>query len=272
MYDLPDLNKYVQVRPGLYRCTIIWPVATGVNVPVSTFLVRGNAIPGTNEAAHEWLLIDSGDPTQPEKLIHAVSEVLAHEKDTLRYICITHGHLDHTGAAPLLLAKYPEAKAVIHAEEKPFICGGRSFRTVTSDTWTFTLLKYFSHETKVILPEDRVITLRDGDQWEFDHVLKFVETHGHTPGSASFLHIPSRSIMVGDAVMNIAANPVFSRIPCISGPMVMSTCHWGNAMKAIDKILTYREEVDTVFPAHDYNPDGVHIDKVHEFHHPETHL
>lgn len=78
--------------------------------------------------------------------------------------------------------------------------------------------------------------------------------------------------MVGDAVMNIASNPLFSKIPCISGPLVMSTCHWGNAMKSIDKILSLKEDVDTVFPAHDYNVDGVHIDKVHEFHCPPTRL
>lgn len=198
MHDLPDLNRYVEVRPGLFRCTIIWPVAPGVAVPVSTFLVKGNPVTSGPQPAHEWLLIDSGDPTQPEKLLKAISEVLTHEKDTIRYICITHGHLDHTGAAPALLEKYPEAKAVIHAEEKPFICEGKSFRTVTSDTWTFTLLKHFSHESTVKLPEDRVITLRDGDKWEFDHVLKFVETHGHTPGTPS----------VSNRVFSILAHPL----------------------------------------------------------------
>ncbi|KFH66164.1 hypothetical protein MVEG_08265 [Podila verticillata NRRL 6337] len=36
----------------------------------------------------------------------------------------------------------------------------------------------------------------------------------------------------------------------VSGPMPASTCHWGNAMKAIDKILSLDDRVDTVFPAH----------------------
>jgi hypothetical protein len=78
--------------------------------------------------------------------------------------------------------------------------------------------------------------------------------------------------MVGDAIMNIAAYPMLSKIPCISGPLAMSTCHWGNAMKAIEKITTLKDEVDTVFPAHDYNPDGIHIQKVHEFHFPPSSL
>ncbi|KAF9955240.1 hypothetical protein BGZ65_003501 [Modicella reniformis] len=228
---------------------MIWPVSRGLDVPVATFLVRGDSLEQGADPAHDWLLVDSGAPMHVEGLVEAIGQVLTHEKDSLRYICITHGHLDHTAAAPALLEKYPECKVVIHEDEKPFICEGLSFRT---------------------LPHDRTITLRDGDQWEFEHVLKFIETHGHTPGSASFLHIPTRSIMVGDAIMNIASVPFWSRIPCISGPLAMSTCHWGNAMQAIDKILTYKDEVDTVFPAHDYSEDGIHIDKVHDFHRPST--
>ncbi|CAO3564038.1 unnamed protein product [Mortierella alpina] len=270
MHDLPDLNKFVEVRPGLWRCTIIWQVSVGVQVPVATFLVRGDSLEQGSDPAHDWLLVDSGAPMQVDTLLKAMDQVLTHEKDQLRFICITHAHIDHTGATPALLEKYPEAKVVIHEEEKPFICDGKSFRSCTSDTWTFSLLKHFSHEADVRIPHERTVTLRDGDQWEFEHVLKFVETPGHTPGSASYLHIPTRSIMVGDAVMNIASMPLWSKIPCISGPLVMSTCHWGNAMKAIDKILSLKDDVDTIFPAHDYNVEGLHIDHVHEFHNPSS--
>ncbi|KAG0368978.1 beta-lactamase-like protein [Gamsiella multidivaricata] len=270
MYDLPDLNRFVEVRPGLFRCTIIWNINKFVDVPVATFLVRCDSLDQGTNPAHDWLLVDSGAPMQVETLLKAIAGVLTHEKDTLRYICITHAHIDHTGATPALLQKYPECKAVIHVEEKPFICEGKSLRSCSSDTWSYTLFKPFSHEADVRLPEDRTVTLRDGDQWEFDHILQFVETHGHTPGSASYIHIPTRSIMVGDAIMNIAANPWWSKVPCISGPMAISTCHWGNAMKAIDKILTLKDKVDTVFPAHDFNTDGIHIDQICEFRKPSS--
>ncbi|KAG0348407.1 hypothetical protein BG004_005248 [Podila humilis] len=285
MYDLPDLKRFVEVRPGLFRCTIIWPLGLGINIPVSTFLVRGDALDTSASPAHDWLLVDSGAPMQVAALLKAIDGVLTQEGDRLRYICITHAHIDHTGAAKALLDKYPESKVVIHVEEKPFICDGRSFKACTGDTWTFTFLKTFSHEADVRIPQERTVTLRDGDKWEmrmlFPAVLLFrsnlairgpiIITHNNI-GSASYLHIPSRSIMVGDAVMNIAANPLFSKIPCISGPLVMSTCHWGNAMKSIDKILSLKDEVDTIFPAHDYNVDGVHINKVHDFHNPSTRL
>ncbi|KAF9909469.1 hypothetical protein BX616_011161 [Lobosporangium transversale] len=266
MYNLPDFERFVEVRPGLFRCTIVWPIAIGVQVPVATFLIRGDPVePGSTDSSHDWLLIDSGAPMQAQTLLTAIERVLTHEKDKLRYICITHAHIDHTGAIPALLEKYPEAKVVIHKDEKPYICDGVSLRTCAGDTWSFTLFKHFSHESLVKVSEDRTIALGDGDQFEFDHVLKLVETRGHTPGSASYIHIPSRSIMVGDAVMNIAAYPMLSKIPCVSGPLAVSTTCWSDALRSIDKILTLKDKIDTVFPAHDYNVDGIHIDKVHEF-------
>lgn len=78
-------------------------------------------------------------------------------------------------------------------------------------------------------------------------------------GSASFIHVPSRSVMVGDAVMNY---------PNVSGPTSASTCHWDNTMKAIGKILSLDDRVDTVFPAHDVGQSGVHITKIRDFHRP----
>ncbi|KAG0233460.1 hypothetical protein BGW42_007417 [Actinomortierella wolfii] len=244
--SLPDFERFAEVRPGLFRCTLIWPIG-GLDIPVATFLVRGS-----NE--HDWVLVDAGAPVHADKLMAALESFLTHEKDTIKYIAITHAHIDHTAAIPLLLEKYPDSKVLFHVEEKPYLCHGHSLKSVAGDTWTFTILKRFGHEAIVVVPEDRAITLRHGDSWEFEHVLRLVETPGHTP--------------VGDALMHCITSPFGQALPCVSGPLAMSTCHWGNAMKAIDNILEMRNEVDNVFPAHDYSKDGVPIQHVHDFHRP----
>ncbi|KAG0024520.1 hypothetical protein BGZ81_007661 [Podila clonocystis] len=246
------------VRSGLYRCTTVWNIGGGyvAQVPVSSFLVRHDINP------HDWALIDTCEPDESLILMNAIDELLTHAQDRVRYICITHAHYDHTGGVHALMKKYPESKVVVHVEEKPFVCDGRQFKSCSGDTWAFTLLKVpmdYLFEAKVRVPADRTITLRDGDYWEFGHLLGFVETPGHTPGSASFIHVSSRSIVVGDAVMNY---------PNVSGPLLASTCHWGNAMKTIDKILSLDNRVDTVFPAHDVGQSGIHITKVRDFHCP----
>ncbi|KAF9161206.1 hypothetical protein DFQ27_003514 [Actinomortierella ambigua] len=260
---LPDFERFAEVRPGLFRCTLIWPIG-GLEIPVATFLVRSNTNP------HDWVLIDAGAPVHIDKLMVALAQFLDHTNDTIKYIAVTHAHLDHTAAIPLLLGKYPECKVLFHAEEKPFMCHGHSFKTCSGDTWTFTLLKRFGHDSTVVVPEDRSLTLRHGDPWEFDHILRLVETPGHTPGSSSYLHVPTRSLMVGDALMHCITSPMGQALPCISGPLAMSTCHWGDAMKAIDIILETKDDVDNVFPAHDFSKNGIPIQNIHDFHHPSS--
>ncbi len=36
---------------------------------------------------------------------------------------MTHGHADHTGAVPQLLAAYPEVKVVAHVDELKYLIG-----------------------------------------------------------------------------------------------------------------------------------------------------
>ncbi|KAF9337524.1 hypothetical protein BG006_004350 [Podila minutissima] len=235
-----DLNRFVEVREGLHLhcCTTVWNTEWGyiARLPVSAFLVRHKTKP------HDWALIDTCAPNEFSILMNAIHEFLTHAQDRIRYICITHAHYDHTGGVRALLDRYPDSKVVIHVEEKPFACDG-----------------HYLHKANVRVPYDRTITLRDGDQWEFEDVLEFVETSGHTPGSTSFIHLSSKSVMVGNAVMNYLN---------VSGPTPASTWHWGDAMKAIDKILSLEDRVEIVFPAHDVGQSGVHITRVRDFRRP----
>ncbi|KAF9371987.1 hypothetical protein CPB97_001546, partial [Podila verticillata] len=231
---LNNLNKFLENRSGLYRCTTIWSIGGGyvAQVPVSAFLVRHDTIP------HDWALIDTCAPDEYSIFVNAIDEDLVHAQDSTRYICITHAHYDYSGGIHALLDKYPESKVVVPVEEKPFVCDGHQFKKIL----LFKLSIDYLHEVKVRVPADRTVALLDRDHWEFGHVLEFVETPGHTLDSASFIHVPSRSIMVGDTAKNYSN---------VSGLMPASTCHWGNAMKAVDKILSLDDRVDTVFPAHD---------------------
>lgn len=127
---LNDLNKFVEVRSGLYRCTTVWNIGGGyvAQVPVSAFLVRHD----TN--LHDWALIYTCGPNESSILVNANDQFLIHAQDRIRYICITHAHYDHTGGIHALLDKYPESKVVVHVEGKPFLCDGRQFKTCSGDT------------------------------------------------------------------------------------------------------------------------------------------
>ncbi|KAF8988697.1 hypothetical protein CPC16_002803 [Podila verticillata] len=259
---LSDLEQFIELRPGLFRCTVILQVGP-LALPVATFLIRGNPVSDAKDA-HEWIMVDAGLPNRTSVVLSAMDKLLCHPGDTLKYLCITHAHLDHTGATMLLLEKYPSMKVISHIEEKPFLCEGKSFRSCVGDTWTFNIMKNLSAASKVQVPEERLLLLREGEEWEYSPLVKVIETHGHTPGSISFIHVPSRSILVGDGCKNHAW---FSKCPSLSYPLSTGTVHMGSAIMSMDKIISLKDQVDTIFPAHDYSQDGV---KVSELHHLRT--
>ncbi len=65
-----------------------------------------------DEGTHEAAVIDPADSAE---LIRAA---LSGEGAALRYILLTHGHRDHTLAAPRLHELYPDAAVFIHALDK----------------------------------------------------------------------------------------------------------------------------------------------------------
>ncbi len=68
---------------------------------------------GTNcyilESAHQSAVIDPGDDAP--RLLAALKEA------DVRYILLTHGHYDHTGAAAALAAAFPQAEVYIHERD-----------------------------------------------------------------------------------------------------------------------------------------------------------
>ncbi|KAG0071605.1 hypothetical protein BGZ89_010111 [Linnemannia elongata] len=258
---LPDQNEFLELRPGLYRCTFVLTFGP-VGLPIATFLIRGNPIPATDNKAHEWIMVDAGAPPHAAQILAAVERVLSHPQDTLKYLCITHAHLDHTGATPLLLDRYPGCKVVGHPEERPFLCEGKGYKSCSGDTWVFNVMKHLAMASKVQVPLERMLWVREGEEWEYGKLMKVIETHGHTPGSISFIHIPSRSIMIGDASKNHA---FLSKQPGLSYPLSTGTCQMGTAIKSMDKIISLKDQVDTIFPAHDYNHEGVTVEEMKAF-------
>lgn len=129
---LSDQDQFIEIRPGLFRCTIIMTIGF-LALPIATFLIKGNPIPGEPEA-HEWIMIDAGAPPQVEKLVENIKQVLKHPKDTIKYLGITHAHNDHTGATLEILDAFPGSKVIGHPEEKPFLCDGKPFKSCTGDT------------------------------------------------------------------------------------------------------------------------------------------
>ncbi|CAG8588029.1 4149_t:CDS:2 [Paraglomus brasilianum] len=180
----------------------------------------------------------------------------------LKYVFLTHGHHDHTAALPTLLRAYPEIKVVIARNEYPFVVEGKKYRDCNGDTCIFQLFKGLAEESKVKVDKENVVVIESGEEENtiFGNVVKVVRTNGHTPGSLSFLHIPSNSLACGDALMNLA----FLTSPSLSLPVTAFTVSVSGARRSI-KQISELQDVNYVMPAHDLSFGGVPIEKVREF-------
>src|SRR4051812_28715891 len=175
--SLPDYEKFVQLQPNIYRAR--FPLKLyGSSYPTAIFLIH---IPSTKDC----ILVDGGVPES--KLLEALSSHFeSFSEYKLKYVAVTHGHFDHTGALPKLLNEYKDVKIIMGEHEVPFIVDGKKYGEIDGDTFTFQILRRFAKESDVVLGsnKDKIVVIKEGNEREFEFydVLRPIITVGHTPG------------------------------------------------------------------------------------------
>lgn len=107
--------------------------------------------------SNQMAVIDPGD--EPERIQEAIQEVGAEVK----YILLTHGHYDHTGAVPALHRVYPEAEIYIHRGD----AHGAG-----------------NHLFPLAGEVEELKCYGDGDELDFaGRTIAVLHTPGHSPGS-----------------------------------------------------------------------------------------
>jgi glyoxylase-like metal-dependent hydrolase (beta-lactamase superfamily II) len=175
--SLPNYEKFVEIQQNIYRARFSLKLF-GNTFPTSIFLIH---IPSSKDC----ILVDGGDPENVTKLSNAISSHLeSFPEYKLKYIVITHGHFDHTGALLKLLNDYKDIKIVMGENEIPFVVHGKKYGEITGDTLTYRLLRHIFTEGKGIGNEDKVIAIKEGSEHEFEfyNELRPIFTGGHTPG------------------------------------------------------------------------------------------
>ena len=96
------MKKYEKVTNGIYRI-----IGSRSNI----YLLEGE----------DLILIDTGMPNDGDKVLKTLKE-LGYQNEDLKYILITHAHLDHVGSLAFL-KKETGAKIIADIKEKDFIEG-----------------------------------------------------------------------------------------------------------------------------------------------------
>ncbi|MBA2942580.1 MBL fold metallo-hydrolase [Paenibacillus sp. CGMCC 1.16610] len=130
------------------------------------------------------ILFDTGIPGQLE-LIRAAFQELSIPFEKLTKIIITHQDMDHIGSLPALVEAFGDQVQVLaHETAVPYLAG------------EIPLVK-----SKKLAPPVKVdVALKDGDILPFVGGIRVVYTPGHTPDHTSYYHIPSKTLIAGDAL------------------------------------------------------------------------
>lgn len=148
----------------------------------------------------EHLTIMESGPSPSVQHVKKGLQDLGFTLDQVKYIIVTHVHLDHAGGAGLLLQECPNAKVVVHtkgarhmADPTKLIAGAKM---VYGDKFDDLF------DPIVPIPEDRLLVKGEGDELEIGSgcKLKFWDTPGHAKHHFSIVDPVSNGIFTGDTV------------------------------------------------------------------------
>ncbi len=139
-----------------------------------------------DDATGEAVLIDPGCYDQDEK--ETLSQFISSNKLTVKYLLLTHAHLDHVFGVAYAKRKFG-VKAYLHALDMVI------YNDVPTRCALYGLRGYEPSEIDAYLKE--------GDQFRFGNtVLDVIFAPGHAPGHVAFVNHAERYVIGGDVLFH----------------------------------------------------------------------
>jgi hydroxyacylglutathione hydrolase len=148
---------------------------------------------GEGEAA----LVDTGPSLARDRILGAL-EFLGIPRAMVRWIFLTHIHLDHAGGAGVLVPELPKARVVVHPRGvKHLVDPSRLLFSTQSATGP----RFRFYGTAVPIPEERLLPASDGETLRLgSQEVRVIDAPGHAPHHLCFFLPGAGLLFTGDAV------------------------------------------------------------------------
>ncbi|MBT2570815.1 MBL fold metallo-hydrolase [Planococcus sp. ISL-110] len=147
----------------------------------------------------ELTLVDTG-PSPSVKYVKKGLADLGFALEDVKYIIVTHVHLDHSGGVGLLLQDCPNAKVVVHPKGARHLADPSRLTAGARMVYGEQFDRLF--DPIVAIPEERLLIKTEGDRLEIGPgcTLEFWDTPGHANHHFSIYDPVSNGIFAGDTV------------------------------------------------------------------------
>ncbi|MFD2044250.1 MBL fold metallo-hydrolase [Ornithinibacillus salinisoli] len=147
----------------------------------------------------ELTIIETG-PSPSVKHIKRALDILGFSLDQVKYIVVTHVHLDHAGGAGLLLQQCPNAKVVVHPRGERHLINPRKLAAGARAIYGDSFSELF--DPIIPVPEHRLLVKGEGDTLSIGSncTLQFLDTPGHAKHHLSIYDPISKGMFTGDTV------------------------------------------------------------------------
>ncbi|MBB6050502.1 MBL fold metallo-hydrolase [Armatimonas rosea] len=194
----------------------------------------------TDEPGEGWALVDTGLPWHFSAIVREARRRYGNTAPTGIYL--THGHYDHAGSAAALAA-YWSVPVFAHEAELPFLTGQCDYPPADPSScggWLSLASHFASTHGRDLRPY--ILPLTEGPQgWEP------IPLPGHTLGQVGFWQESSRTLIAGDALMNLKVDKWLPR-KGLSWPPPPFTTDWFAVRKSLERILAL--EPQTLYFGH----------------------
>ena len=146
----------------------------------------------------EGLFVDNNTNSAIPYLLNALSARNI-SKEKVKYLIITHIHLDHAGATSRLVQEFPNATVLAHPKAAPHVINPK--RIIESASMVYgkeNFLKMYGQILEV--PTERVRIMQDGEVLRFGgRDLTFIYTRGHANHHFVIFDSKTNAIFTGDS-------------------------------------------------------------------------